>query len=293
VIQHQVKLRLSATNEAKLNDWLWPCIYRIRHVFTGKTYIGQTIDLKRRMNEHCYKQSKCPKLKAAIQKYGKDAFEVEILQSFSVGEIDNQSLKISMTIAEQFWMDQERSTGHCEFNLSLIAGPGFMLGAHHSEETRFKMSKSRKGVVMSPEWRERIGDAHRGKIISKKQREQIRLSLLGKKHTPEACKNMGLARIGRIISQETKDKIAAKHKGKKLSHETIVKRSATRYANLEFACGFGHPWTPESTMIRKSGKRECRICANSAQRRRRQNSSINTLVLGLVQPSMQELRHVA
>ena len=35
------------------------------------------------------------------------------------------------------------------------------------------------------------------------------------------------------------------------------------------ACKHGHPWTPESTMIKSDGKRRCRICDNARRRKPR------------------------
>ena len=54
-------------------------IYKITHKDSGKCYIGQTIDVRNRWRDHCYKNSGCKKLSRAIQKYGKDAFEWEVI----------------------------------------------------------------------------------------------------------------------------------------------------------------------------------------------------------------------
>ena len=46
---------------------------------SGKAYIGQTSNLKRRWQAHCHPNSKCPVLRDAIQKYGAASFKVEVL----------------------------------------------------------------------------------------------------------------------------------------------------------------------------------------------------------------------
>ena len=60
-------------------------LYKITNKVNGKFYIGVTKDVDRRWTVHCSKGSKCPKLKAAISKYGRDSFTKEIL---CVGEKD-------------------------------------------------------------------------------------------------------------------------------------------------------------------------------------------------------------
>lgn len=45
----------------------------------GKLYIGVTKNLQRRWTVHCSKHSQCKRLKAAIIKYGRDAFQKEVI----------------------------------------------------------------------------------------------------------------------------------------------------------------------------------------------------------------------
>lgn len=57
-------------------------VYKITCVSNGKAYIGMTTkDVHVRWRVHCSKQSRCWALKAAIEKYGKDAFKVDVLAS--------------------------------------------------------------------------------------------------------------------------------------------------------------------------------------------------------------------
>lgn len=61
-----------------LNETNLPCIYKITNLINGKIYIGQSQRLKRRIYEHCYPTDKTP-IGIAIQKYGEDNFEVEVI----------------------------------------------------------------------------------------------------------------------------------------------------------------------------------------------------------------------
>jgi len=67
--------------EEEIKECMGPqgVIYKITCKPTGMAYVGQTIDLKRRLQSHKSKTSVCTYLKNAIQKYGWDNFEVETL----------------------------------------------------------------------------------------------------------------------------------------------------------------------------------------------------------------------
>ena len=56
-------------------------IYKITNIKNGKIYIGQTKDIDRRIKEHLYyKTSSCENLLKEVEKYGRDSFEVQILE---------------------------------------------------------------------------------------------------------------------------------------------------------------------------------------------------------------------
>ena len=55
-----------------------PGIYKISNILNGKSYIGQSINLYRRLNEHLKSKSKS-KIDTSIQKYGIDKFIFEVI----------------------------------------------------------------------------------------------------------------------------------------------------------------------------------------------------------------------
>ena len=64
------------------------CIYKIQNKLNGKTYIGQTVDYRKRMNGH--KSRSRQVIDKAIDKYGWDNFNKEILiNGLSSEEADN------------------------------------------------------------------------------------------------------------------------------------------------------------------------------------------------------------
>ena len=81
---------------------------------------------------------------------------------------------------------------------------------HRSEETRRKISESKKG---RPAW-------NKGKhgIYSKETRRKISEAIKDKYRSVEYCRKMSEAKKGKKLSEETKKKIAEAHKGKKRGH---------------------------------------------------------------------------
>ena len=66
-------------------------IYKITNKKTGKSYIGQSNDIERRFKEHQQKgaSSRIP-LDVAIQKYGKDAFDYEVIEECSLSQLNEK-----------------------------------------------------------------------------------------------------------------------------------------------------------------------------------------------------------
>ena len=63
-------------------------IYKIVNKLSGKTYIGQSNDIERRLKEHKYKKD-IP-VEIAIQKYGVENFLFEVVEECSIEELDEK-----------------------------------------------------------------------------------------------------------------------------------------------------------------------------------------------------------
>ena len=62
-------------------------IYKITNLVNGKIYIGQSIHIERRWVEHCNPSSNSV-ISKAIQKYGKDNFNFEVIKEFSTQDFN-------------------------------------------------------------------------------------------------------------------------------------------------------------------------------------------------------------
>ena len=214
-------------------------IYRITNKVDGKTYIGQ----------HKYKKLNDKYMGSGVliakakKKYGIENFKKEILE-FDIPDVDLAN------DWEQMYILFERVKGKAEYN---IANGGYgNKGFHHSEETRRKMSKTRKGHKVSEETRRKLSEANKGKIISEEQRKKHSELLKGRqlseetkrkiseankgknkpmrseehrKHLSETHKGINHPNYGKHRSEETKRKISEAHKGKCLSEEHRKKLS--------------------------------------------------------------------
>ena len=100
-------------------------IYMITNIENCKCYIGQTQNFKKRWQKGYNKY-----LTAAFKKYGKEAFDFEILMYCDVADL---------TYHEQRMMNAYSP----EYNLAPAAGSN--RGYKYTEETKQKMSAARKG----------------------------------------------------------------------------------------------------------------------------------------------------
>ena len=111
--------------------------------FDGRKYIGQTNDIHARWKPSAYKT--CTKFYRAIQEYGWENFTHEVLY-------DNLTLEEANQLEEQ--LIAQYDTINNGFNLDFGG-----LNHLHSQETKQKMSDTRKGVPKSDEHKKAISEA--------------------------------------------------------------------------------------------------------------------------------------
>ena len=111
--------------------------------FDGRKYIGQTNDIHARWKPSAYKT--CTKFYKAIQEYGWENFTHEVLY-------DNLTLEEANQLEEQ--LIAQYDTVNNGFNLDYGG-----LNHLHSQETKQKMSDTRKGVPKTEEHKKAISEA--------------------------------------------------------------------------------------------------------------------------------------
>jgi group I intron endonuclease len=151
----------------------------------GKIYIGQSLNLRKRLNTHktASKNNPTMSISNAIRKYGFDNFKVEALMyfkphkdsTFNIGLLD----AIEIACVEKY-KSLDKKIG---YNIKPAGN-----NKQHSEETKEKLRQKAIGRKASPETKAKISDAM-------------------KKRDPEVHKRASEKRKGRILSQEYIDKV--------------------------------------------------------------------------------------
>jgi group I intron endonuclease len=218
-------------------------IYKIKNLINGKIYIGQTKRaIQKRWAQHC-KMRKDMAIGNAINKYGKENFEISIVCHCETQEELNHR--------EAFCIKKFNSMSPKGYNLK-AGGEGNV----YSDESKKKMSISHKGKILTPEHKKRISDwflknghpdlgikkpgtsaklketfskikhPKKGKTVSIEGRKRIALGKIGDRNpmygkTPNNRQLLGLE-IGR---QQAKDKTK-----KIICHQNGVVYSSTKEA---------------------------------------------------------------
>ena len=138
-----------------------PCIYCIRNMINNKCYIGQSINLWERVQDHIYKSKSDTKhLYSSIHKYGLNNFEVFILQK----DIEKEKL-------------DDIETKYIQEYKSYIRRHGYNLLDSAKSNKNFKHSKKAiekiKNKWKEPEYRENISNKVKEQWKNKEWREDI------------------------------------------------------------------------------------------------------------------------
>ena len=180
-------------------------IYTITNITNNKVYIGCSKNIKARLLHHKSYLRKNKHANIHIQnawnKYGEDSFIFEILE-----ECDEKYLYSQ----EHYWCNilnvHNRQYGYN------ILGTNPICNCIFSNETRLKMSISRKGLIHSKEHCKNISIGKKGMIGPN----------LGKKHSEETKIKMKKVHFGKIISIETRKKHADRMTGNAIRAKSVL-----------------------------------------------------------------------
>jgi group I intron endonuclease len=132
-------------------------IYKITSP-TGRVYIGQSVDIKRRLRDYRYSERAKGqrKLYNSLKKYGYKKHKFEIVMQCDIEKLDEMEI---------FYIDAY-NTFNTKHGLNCQHGGKSQY--IHSEETKRRMSESNKGRKVSEETRKRISDANMGLTAGRK-----------------------------------------------------------------------------------------------------------------------------
>lgn len=122
-------------------------VYCIICLITGAVYVGSSINLAERLNDHIIEGNTNVRLQNAITKYGLEHFVfivVEFVEPDSSSCLSEEA-KVYLLSREQFYLDcLFILPKNLRYNISKVAEASFS-GLNHLPETRERISKSLKG----------------------------------------------------------------------------------------------------------------------------------------------------
>jgi group I intron endonuclease len=208
--------------------------YIITNKQNGKSYVGITTrKIARRWYEHCYVGNSCGQLlNKAINKYGIDAFEIQVVASAKTIP-DLKELEKQLIV-------QYKTKVPNGYNLT-DGGDG-LIGYRHTEEQKKRNGDAKRGTVHSTETKQKMKDAHLGEnnhFYGKSHSEETKQRIsaikqanptrywLGKQRNEETCKKISeslTGQLGRPHTEESKKKISLAHIGKKQGSPSLETR---------------------------------------------------------------------
>ena len=173
--------------------------YKATNTRNGKFYVGSTRDFIKRKRSHLASKANYPFQNALRQ--NPEAFEWEVIEDDSEDPVLEQAL-----------LDLWFGTEMC-YNLSPYACGGCV---EHSDETKQKMSRSRKGKPLSEKNKAALSKARKGMKFTEEHKRNISLAKTGQSH---ASWNKGKSWYYDVNTLETKmftdDPGEGWHKGRK------------------------------------------------------------------------------
>jgi group I intron endonuclease len=174
-------------------------IYKITSP-SEKSYIGQSKNIHYRFHIyrilHCKNQTK---LYNSLKKYGPENHIFEIIEECSLDQLDEREI---------YWINYFNSTSK---GLNLKEGGCF---GKHSEETKNKISKTKKGTIINKSWALNISNGRKGLKHSNETKDKIKQSNTNKIVSEETKLKQRLQKLGTKRSIESKLKQGKSMKGK-------------------------------------------------------------------------------
>ncbi len=265
-------------------------LYAIADRVSGRAYIGQAYDIKKRWVTHRLRAKAGQKhpLYAALRKRPDD-LEFLILLHDRLDVIDRAERDL-IVLANTLWPQgyNLKTGGRAAFEYADEVRER-ILAANRTPEVREKRRRANLGKKASRETRRRLSEAHRGQKRSPESTAKAAAKLRGRKRSAEAIEKTRLAQLGRRVSEEQKKQIAATLRGRKLSeeHKASIRAAHARpdvLAKTSVSIR-GKKHTPETRARMSASKlgvpksEETRARMRQAQQRRREREALTKVPL--------------
>ena len=203
------------TNAVSLRAVMEGVIYCYHCIPTGKKYIGQTDNEKRRKYEHLSyynKKTRENKFYRAVRKYGWENFIYGIIENVNIEDLDYKEIFFiefydTYNNGYNSSLGGKTTRGYKHTNETKKLLREMKLGSKHSNETKQKMSKDRKGRIP---WNVGIPLTEEVKQKISKKLSGENHPLYRKGHTDEAKLKMKLS-----FTEERKERLRQFNKNKK------------------------------------------------------------------------------
>lgn len=181
--------------------------------YVGKGHGNRAWDMRRRKGHH---QHIAEKLKST-------GHSVDV-RLFATGLGEQEALDVEVQRIA-YW----RANGARLANVT--AGGEGVVGLRHSEQTKqlLRTRRAQQKIVCSPETREKIAAAQRGKPRGPNPLHAA--AIRGRKHSPEAVAKIAAALSGHSCSERCKEVAGARYRGQQLSASHRAKLSASHVGN--------------------------------------------------------------
>lgn len=199
-------------------------IYEIRHVASGKRYVGSSVNIQRRWWKHrCMLKNgthHSTRLQRSWCKHGPDAFEHRTILLCAPRDLALYEL----IVINAFDAYQTGFNG--------APTPYSSLGRTQTAATRLKLSELQRGKTLTPEHRAKISAANTGKRASPEAIEKMRQSKTGKVLGPlsdDHRARLSAVRTGRPKSPQQVEKMRAFRHTEESKQKVSVSKTGKRY----------------------------------------------------------------